>query len=449
MSRTLTRGPLSLLVLLASAGCPEPTPTADVDWHRHAAPIVLATCAGCHTDGGVAPFALDSYETAAPLAGWIADTVAAQTMPPWGLGTSQECSQERPVHGDPSLTDTQIETLRVWADNDAPLGDPSLAAPIPEAPTFSMSDPTRQILPESAYTVQGDGDDFRCVVYDPELTSTVWITGMEVLPDATEVVHHALVWLDQTGASRALADEDGGYPCFGSGGIPDGKMIGGWVPSSGAVEYPENSGLEAPPGSLVVVQYHYFGNGTDTPDSSALNLRWTDSEPDQSVRIVLEGNASTEAQGLQPGENDMGPPVFRIPAGDSRHTEVVRWQVPEGMPEARLFLVGPHMHLAGVEMNVRIERGGSGQEPENECLIHAPRYDFNWQRLYRYDTPLEEVPRIQGGDAILLECIYDNSLENPRLREALTAASLSAPVDIFLGDGSLDEMCIAALGVVY
>lgn len=449
----MSHGPtrLTLLFLLPTimAGCPEETAPASVDWHRHAAPIVLGSCAGCHTEGGVAPFALDSYETAAPVARWIADTAEARTMPPWGLVTGDACDQERPFHADPSLTDFEVDTLRVWADEGAALGDPSLAAPIPEPSSFSMVDATRRLLPDGSYMVQGDGDDFRCVIYDPELTATAWITGIEIVPDATEVVHHAVVWLDPTGASQALADNDGGYPCFGSSGVPNSKFIGGWVPSSGAVEYPENSGLEAPPGSLIVVQYHYFGNGTDTPDRSAMDLRWTDSEPQRRIAMSLEGNAGTEEEGLQPGEDDAGSPEFRIPAGKARHTEVIRWPVPEGTPEVGLFLVAPHMHLAGVEMKVRIERAPTGQEQDDECLVHATRYDFNWQRLYRYDVPLEENPLVEGGDVIVLECIYDNSLDNPKIREALASAGLDAPVDIGLGDGSLDEMCIAALGVVY
>ena len=37
-------------------------------WYQDVAPIVVSRCGGCHRDGGIAPFALDSYEAAAPWA---------------------------------------------------------------------------------------------------------------------------------------------------------------------------------------------------------------------------------------------------------------------------------------------------------------------------------------------------------------------------------------------
>jgi hypothetical protein len=446
-SPTLPGWALAAAVLLGS-GCAERAP-ADADWHRHVAPIVMGSCASCHTAGGPAPFALDTYEAAAPIAGWIASVTASRQMPPWGLVDEGTCDQARPFHDDPSLTDLEIDTLRAWADSGAPLGDPAQAAPLPVPDSFALPDPTRRLLPRGAYTVAGDTDDFRCVVYDPELTEAAWITGLEVVPDASAVVHHALVYLDPTGASEALADADGGYPCFGSGGIPGAQLLGGWIPASGAVEFPPDSGMEAPAGSRLVVQFHYFGTGTPTPDASAVDLRWVTSEPPRKVTMTLEGNAASAAGGLQPGEDDVGGVQFRIPAGKANHREVIRWTVPAQIPEVALFLVAPHMHLAGVDMAVRVERVDAGEDRGDECLVQASRYDFNWQRLYRYDAPLAEVPRLQGGDVLVLECTYDNSLENPRIRDALTKAGLSAPVDIGLGEGSLDEMCLAVLGVAY
>lgn len=83
----------------------------------------------------------------------------------------------------------------------------------------------------------------------------------------------------------------------------------------------------------------------------------------------------------------------------------------------------------------------------------GPRYDYDWQQLYRYDAPLAEMPAISGGDSIRMRCTYDNTLDNPgtrrALEDALEDAGEDAPVDIHLGEGTLDEMCIAMVGVVY
>lgn len=450
----MTSRPFALLASVAAsvtalAGCPEQAPD-EPTWHQDVAPIVVASCGGCHSDGGPGPFPLDTYAAAAPVADWIVSVTAAGTMPPWGLqGSADSCDQVRPILHDPSLTQLELDTLANWAATGAAEGDAATAAPLPQQETFALPDPSRTLRPDNAYTVEGDGDDFRCVVLDPELTETVWITGLEVVPDATEVVHHALMWLDPAGDSLDKVDDDGGYPCFGDGGIEGGQLLGGWIPGSGAIEYPEGAGLEAPAGSRIVVQYHYFGNGTPTPDASTLDLRWVTDEPERKVLMTLRGNARTAAQGLQPSEDDPGQPTFLIPAGKDQHVERIRSPIAPSIPEVVLFMVAPHMHLVGVDMSVRIERASIAHGPAEECLIHATEYDFDWQRLYTYDVPLLELPRVKGGDTFVLDCTYDNTLENDKVRSALLDAGLDAPQDVGLGESSLDEMCLAVLGVVY
>jgi len=432
-------GPAALIVALA--GCPTSDAPAEPTWHQDVAPIVVGSCAGCHRAGGVGPFALQTYEDAAPIAGWLAGVTESGQMPPWGV-TDDGCGSLRPLHEDPSLSEAQIQTLRNWADTGAALGDPATAAPLPSGPDWSLTEPTRRLEPDEPYVVRGDEDDFRCVVLDPELASPVWLTGMEVVPDATEVVHHALVWVDSDGASADLADETGGYPCFGGSGFDGGKLVGGWVPGAGALEYPEGSGLEIAAGSRFVVQYHYFGNGTDTPDASALDLRWVEAEPARKVTMALRGNAGSAAGGLQLQPGELAP-EFVVPAGAEAHKETIRVPLP-GLPNLGLFLVGPHMHLAGVSMKVSVERPGGVRQ----CLLEADAYDFYWQRLYRYDTPIEDLPILSGADTLILECTYDNTLDNGRIRDALSDEGLAAPVDLSLGDSSLEEMCLAVLGVV-
>jgi len=84
-------------------------------------------------------------------------------------------------------------------------------------------------------------------------------------------------------------------------------------------------------------------------------------------------------------------------------------------------------------------------EPTHECLVSAPRYSFEWQRAYRYDAPLEELPTFMPGDILTIDCGYDNSMENPSMRSALSRAGLDEPQPVFLGDETLDEMCLVGL----
>jgi hypothetical protein len=43
-----------------------------------------------------------------------------------------------------------------------------------------------------------------------------------------------------------------------------------------------------------------------------------------------------------------------------------------------------------------------------------------------------------------MRCSYDDSLENPALVEALAKKKTSTPVDVRLGEETLDEMCLAS-----
>lgn len=53
------------------------------------------------------------------------------------------------------------------------------------------------------------------------------------------------------------------------------------------------------------------------------------------------------------------------------------------------------------------------------------------------------------GDYLYLRCTYDNSMSNPYVVEALAQQRLDAPVPVFLGEETLDEMCLGVFGVAY
>ena len=57
--------------------------TVGPTWYRDVLPIVQKNCQGCHLEGGIAPFALDSWESAAAMHLSIAHAVSTRQMPPW------------------------------------------------------------------------------------------------------------------------------------------------------------------------------------------------------------------------------------------------------------------------------------------------------------------------------------------------------------------------------
>lgn len=93
--------------------------------------------------------------------------------------------------------------------------------------------------------------------------------------------------------------------------------------------------------------------------------------------------------------------------------------------------------------------GSIPDQPADECLLQTPDWNFEWQRFYEYDVAIEEMPFAMPGDVFEFRCVYDNSMDNPFVREALREQGLDAPHDVLLGDETLDEMCLIALTFLY
>ena len=184
--------------------------------------------------------------------------------------------------------------------------------------------------------------------------------------------------------------------------------------------------------------------------ASTVDLRWIDEEPEMKATLALIGNSSSEEEGLLPGPDDVNGVEFRIPAGATNHTEEMTYTVQRANADYGIFLSGTHMHYVGTDMGIWVERAEPDEgEPASECLVETPNWDFNWQRGYVYDAPVEELPRLNKGDTLRLKCTYDNSLDNPGVRQALEDAGLTEPKDVVLGEETLDEMCLGVFGILY
>ena len=65
----------------------------------------------------------------------------------------------------------------------------------------------------------------------------------------------------------------------------------------------------------------------------------------------------------------------------------------------------PHMHVRGKACRYEVVRA----DGDRTTLLDIPRYDFNWQLLYRLHEPLP----LQAGDTLVFTAWYDNSAANP------------------------------------
>ena len=89
------------------------TPT----YYTDVQPIIEAHCAGCHIDGGIGPFALQSGADAVKWAARIAVVTKSGYMPPWSAGP------ESPAFlNDRRLGVATKQILSDWAAAGAPLG---------------------------------------------------------------------------------------------------------------------------------------------------------------------------------------------------------------------------------------------------------------------------------------------------------------------------------------
>ena len=411
----------------------------DVTYYQDVAPILNRSCAGCHQTGQIGGFSLDTYESAKASAGVLAANAESGVMPPFDAVETDECDPPGTWRDDPRLSDDEKETLRAWADAGAPEGDPNDATPAEPIPPPELDRVDLELTRDVPSTISGDVDLFHCVTLDPAFAEPTWVDGIHINVDNPLVAHHAITSIvkraDAPGADGEVSD------CFGG---TAGIMVHGWVPGGKPFDLPPGVGISIQPDEVLVVQMHYHPTGTSVEeDASSIQLRLAQTEPSWQLFVQLRGNASSASEGLLPGPNDAAEPEFLVPANVEGHVEEMEFAVPEVGPDGLpLLFVGGHMHYVGRDFKVTL----SGAQ--DECLLQIPEWDFNWQLFYQYDAPIEGLPRLRTGDTLRLRCTYDNSMSNPFLGKALDEQGLAAPVDVTLGEATLEEMCIVALGVL-
>ncbi len=434
-------------------------PNGAITFHEDVEPILQKRCQKCHQPGGLAPFSLLTYADAKPMAPMMTAETAARRMPPWGAHDTEECKPRLGWNHDERLTDAEIKTIADWDAAGAPEGDPKDAPPPASTKPLTLANPTHTLAPKSAWTSNGKDDQFRCFVLDaPTLEAGAYVNGVHVVPGNRKVVHHAVVFTDPDGAfSKSRVGADGSFECSSAATMQGGAMtvssdptkipiiLDVWTPGVEPVELPSSIAIPVTPGSKIVLQIHYSPGGRDDnePDTTKVELRTTLQRPDYLLFTSGVGNypAPINGEGLLPGPNDQGAPEFRIPAREAKHVESMIGTIPARLPgqenmDVWIYGVMAHAHLAGVDVKIDLEKKG-----DTQCLLQD-RWDFHWQRMYTYASPIETLPTLDPGDKIRLRCTYDNTMGNRRLAAEYRARELQ-PMDIHLGEETLDEMCLA------
>lgn len=351
-----------------------------VTYHNQVARLLQRHCVECHREDGVGPFRLDTYDDAVSHAAMLRQVVDRGIMPPWFAAPMEE-SQSRaasPWINDRSLSDSEKQQLIAWLDNGMPVGDPS-ESPAPKVfeDGWTIGKPDIVFGFERPVKVKATGTmPYQNITVETHLEQDKWVQAIEIRPGNLSVVHHVLVFVqgddEGDGTRDDASDERGGY-------------WGVYVPGNSKLVYPEGYARRIPKGAKLRFQMHYTPNGTATEDSTRIGLVYAKEEPTHEVRVASVAN--------------MG---FRIPAGAANHPVVS--SIKSVPVDVQILAFLPHMHLRGKAARYELISGGNAQ-----TLLDVPRYDFNWQLLYRYAEPLS----VKAGDTLQYTAWYDNSNANP------------------------------------
>lgn len=380
----------------------------NLTWSQDIAPILYTNCTKCHNPNGSAPFSLIQYADAYNNRLNIQYMVSNRLMPPWPPDpTYRHFAQER------LLSQTDMDKISDWVNQNAPQGDPNLAPPPPSYPAggdMTSPDFTGQI---PTYTVNTSADLYRCFVLPTGISSDKYITEIELIPGNRPIVHHVLIFKDNTNTPNNLdaADPDPGYTNYGGTGSNASTLIGAWVPGQGVYKLPAGMGIKMTPSDKIVLQIHYPGGITNELDSSEIKLKWTNS-PQREVSFAPPLNHF----GL-----DNGPLLI---LANQTKTFTAQYTVPLAVS---VLSVAPHMHLIGR----KIKSWGITTSNDTIPLINIKDWNFNWQGSYNF----RNVLKIPAGTVLHSEATYDNTAANPFNPN-------NPPQAVFLGEGTEDEMML-------
>lgn len=408
---------LSLACLVACS-----SETNGPTYHADVAPLVQRECLSCHVEGGIGPFVLDSYASVADNANVVVSAVQSGYMPPWQPDRS--CGDFTNERG---LSAEERDVFQAWNAAGRPEGDPATAPPPLDVPQVVL-DATHTARVPSYMPDVNRPDDYRCFILDMDIDETMFLTGSEVIPDAADLVHHALVYAltpDEVAIAQGDDDRDPGpgYTCFGgpipSAGLESGltNQIGAWVPGLQPDVFPDGEGIRVEAGGKIVIQVHYNTlAGTLRADETEFRARFTTEAP---VRVVSTVPLPILDLRIEPGDEE------------SRHRRTFRNYSSRPL---RVRSLTAHMHLLGTNFTARKMSAGSDATEDAQCLLDIPDWDFNWQQSYVVPDAIEIAP-LEG---IEVSCVYDNSATHQPVVNGVQVE----PRRVTWGEGTLDEMCI-------
>lgn len=381
-----------------AVGCviARPSEQVRVSYSREVAPILREKCMGCHRPGGVAPWAMDRYQTVAGWSPMIREVIMTRRMPPW--------------HADPevghfladgSLSNAEQETLVRWIDAGSPRDgteDPLIMGPVAtDGGQWTLGEPDL-VIEVPAQRIPAHGVvPYRWLRVPVPIKADRWVRAVQLRPSEPALMHHGFVFAQYPGPLTEL------QPDWGEG---RNGFFGAHVPGFNLLQMPEGSGQPLPAGATLVFQLHYVPNGRAAIDRTRLGLYFHTRPPAR--EYVMQSAANRN---------------IRLPPGVPDHEERAAAVLEE---DGILSALYPHMHYRGS----RIRYEARYPDGRSELLLSVPNYSFGWQGLYR----LAEPKPLPAGTRIRIVAGFDNSALNP--------ANPDPTREVRWGLRDLDEMLV-------
>ncbi len=407
--------PIAMLRLAPALLIAAPLLAGTATFTRDVAPILYKHCASCHHPNDIAPMSLITYQDVRPWAASIKDAVLSRKMPPW---------KADPAIGkwsnDPSLSDSEIATVKSWIDGGKPEGNPKDLPPAPQFVEGWRAGKPDVVVSIPRFKLESTGpDEYSYITVPTNFTEDRWVVSAELRPGNRKIVHHAHVFVVEEEKTTAdmkptpeqeygkwlhvnegtlsfirpdapviddgcARDDNGVFP--GTHQSDLGSLLASYLPGRGPDIYPQGTARLVKAGSKLNFQIHYSrATGKVEYDETAVGLIFAKEPPKTIARRI-----------------DLSNHMFLIPANDPDQevTECHTFQ-----KDIWITSLTPHMHLRGKAMRIQV----TYPDGRTETLLDVPHYNFNWQITYRAAAPLF-IPK---GTRLRIDAHFDNSPNNP------------------------------------
>lgn len=346
------------------------------DYSSEVAPIILDNCVDCHRQGGVGPFALDSYIMVLGWSPMIKEVLLNKRMPPTQVDPYIGHSE-----GARYLAPEEMQTLIHWINNRAPRGD----GEVDPLEAFAVEDRSTWAFGEPDFIVTGPKNEVPSTgvmdyVYDDvelPFTEDKWLRAIEYKAGDESVLHHLVTFVTPP-------DED----FWGAERYSESvtrRFVESYLPGKvNAVEFSEGTAVLIPQGHNLSMQFHYVTNGQSTVDETRIGLYFS------------------EAANLKERLTQAVASRFVLPPNDADYALQAEHQL-----ERDVIVTGvrARMNFRGKRMKFLVE-DPSGASRE---IFSVPAYNYGWQPHYQ----LDEAEPVSAGSTLRVVGAFDNSISNP------------------------------------